>query len=150
MQLYEVFNSYLKKSLPYLLITKIKFFVFQEEELRVVTERLEVIKRDKLNNQQTTRELEMEKRSQRIDINKNNASRAEVEQSQEDRKKILELEEKNLTEEDDKNAADIGEEGMQLDFANTLYFFVRFLAISRIIIFGLDLKKIFFFNLYFI
>ena len=111
MQLYEVFNSYLKKSLPYLLITKIKFFVFQEEELRVVTERLEVIKRDKLNNQQTTRELEMEKRSQRIDINKNNASRAEVEQSQEDRKKILELEEKNLTEEDDKNAADIGEEG---------------------------------------
>ena len=59
----------------------------------------------------TTRELEMEKRSQRIDINKNNASRAEVEQSQEDRKKILELEEKNLTEEDDKNAADIGEEG---------------------------------------
>ena len=112
MQLYEVFNSYLKKSLPYLLITKIKFFVFQEEELRVVTERLEVIKRDKLNNQQTTRELEMEKRSQRIDINKNNASRAEVEQSQEDRKKILELEEKNLTEEDDKNAADIGEEGM--------------------------------------
>ena len=111
MQLYEVFNSYLKKSLPYLLITKIKFFVFQEEELRVVTERLEVIKRDKLNNQQTTRELEMEKRSQRIDINKNNASRAEVEQSQEDRKKILELEEKNLTEADDKNAADIGEEG---------------------------------------
>ena len=111
MQLYEVFNSYLNKSLPYLLITKIKFFVFQEEELRVVTERLEVIKRDKLNNQQTTRELEMEKRSQRIDINKNNASRAEVEQSQEDRKKILELEEKNLTEADDKNAADIGEEG---------------------------------------
>ena len=53
----------------------------------------------------------MEKRSQRIDINKNNASRAEVEQSQEDRKKILELEEKNLTEADDKNAADIGEEG---------------------------------------
>jgi hypothetical protein len=52
--------------------------MFQEEELRVVTERLEVIKRDKLNNQQTTRELEMEKRSQRIDINKNNASRAEV------------------------------------------------------------------------
>ena len=92
-------------------ITKMKFFVFQEEELRVVTERLEVIKRDKLNNQQTTRELEMEKRSQRIDINKNNASRAEVEQSQEDRKKILELEEKDLTEEDDKNAADIGEEG---------------------------------------
>ena len=40
-----------KKSLPYLLITKIKFFMFQEEELRVVNERLEVIKRDKLNNQ---------------------------------------------------------------------------------------------------
>ena len=57
------------------------------------------------------RELEMEKRSQRIDINKNNTSKAEVEQSQEDRKKILDVEEKNLTEEDDKNAADIGEEG---------------------------------------
>ena len=53
----------------------------------------------------------MEKRSQRIDINKNNASKADVEQSQEDRKKILDVEEKNLTEEDDKNAADIGEEG---------------------------------------
>ena len=57
------------------------------------------------------RELEMEKRSQRIDINKNNTSKAEIEQSQEDRKKILDVEEKNLTEEDDKNAADIGEEG---------------------------------------
>ena len=54
----------------------------------------------------------MEKRSQRIDINKNNTSRADVEQSQEDRKKILDVEEKNLTEEDDRNAADIGEEGM--------------------------------------
>ena len=53
----------------------------------------------------------MEKRSQRIDINKNNTSKAEIEQSQEDRKKILDVEEKNLTEEDDKNAADIGEEG---------------------------------------
>ena len=112
MQFYGVFNSYLKKSLPYLPITKIKLFMFQEEELRVVTERLEVIKRDKNNNLQTTRELEMEKRSQRIDINKNNTSRADVEQSQEDRKKILDVEEKNLTEEDDRNAADIGEEGM--------------------------------------
>ena len=76
----------------------------------------------------------MEKRSQRIDINKNNASRAEVEQSQEDRKKNLELEEKDLTEEDDKNAADIGEEGnliWQIPFI-----FFRFLAISRIIIFS--------------
>ena len=108
--------------------------MFQEEELRVVTERLEVIKRDKNNNMQTTRELEMEKRSQRIDINKNDTSRADVEQSQEDRKKILDVDEKNLTEEDDKNAADIGEEGnliWQMPFI-----FFRFLALSRIMIFS--------------
>ena len=67
----------------------------------------------------------MEKRSQRIDINKNNTSKAEIEQSQEDRKNILDVEEKNLTEEDDKNAADIGEEG-NFDLANTLYFLSDF------------------------
>jgi hypothetical protein len=77
----------------------------------------------------------MEKRSQKIDINKNNTSRADVEQSQEDRKKILDVEEKNLTEEDDKNAADIGEEG-NLILQIIIYFlsYVRFLEIFRIII----------------
>ena len=108
--------------------------MFQEEELRVVTERLEVIKRDKNNNLQTTRELEMEKRSQRIDINKNDTSRADVEQSQEDRKKILDVDEKNLTEEDDKNAADIGEEGNLIWQMPFIYF--RFLALSRIMVFS--------------
>ena len=64
-----------------------------------------------MNNQQTTKELENEKRSQRIDMNRNKTGGNQVEQSQEERKKILDEEETELNGEDERNNQNILEEG---------------------------------------
>ena len=80
-------------------------------ELKEVDDRLESIKRDKDNNRHTTRELEAEKRSQKMDSNRNNVTQ---EQSHEQRKKALENEDQMLKEADQANASRIEEEGTKL------------------------------------